>query len=119
LVCPLLVDALLDDPLLDSPLLDSPLLDSPLLDSPFAAWLPVSFMSLHPPVIASPEADHTPERRCPGGSHRGQAVRSRRPRLAGCDLAQSYFIGMPMAPADLPGWLETWIGRSFRLAGDA
>jgi EAL domain-containing protein (putative c-di-GMP-specific phosphodiesterase class I)/CheY-like chemotaxis protein len=39
-------------------------------------------------------------------------------REIGCDLAQGYFIGVPMAPSELLQWLETWIGRSFRLAAD-
>ena len=39
-------------------------------------------------------------------------------REIGCDLAQGYFIGMPMAAGELPRWLETWIARSFMLAAD-
>jgi EAL domain-containing protein (putative c-di-GMP-specific phosphodiesterase class I) len=33
-------------------------------------------------------------------------------REIGCDLAQGYFIGVPMAAAELPAWLESWTRRS-------
>jgi EAL domain-containing protein (putative c-di-GMP-specific phosphodiesterase class I)/ActR/RegA family two-component response regulator len=36
-------------------------------------------------------------------------------REIGCDLAQGYFIGAPMAPADFPGWLESWMRKSAAL----
>jgi EAL domain-containing protein (putative c-di-GMP-specific phosphodiesterase class I)/CheY-like chemotaxis protein len=36
-------------------------------------------------------------------------------REIGCDLAQGYFIGEPMAPADLSGWLERWSAKSAAL----
>lgn len=29
-------------------------------------------------------------------------------RSTKCDLAQGYFIGMPMPAADLPGWIQCW-----------
>ena len=32
-------------------------------------------------------------------------------RRSGCQLAQGYFIGKPMAAADLPGWMAEWQAR--------
>ncbi len=36
-------------------------------------------------------------------------------RASACELAQGWFIGAPMAPAELPGWLLTWEKRRRRL----
>lgn len=35
-------------------------------------------------------------------------------RSSKCDLAQGYFIGMPMPAADLPGWIQCWQVRMRR-----
>ena len=35
----------------------------------------------------------------------------------GCDIAQGYFIGMPMPPEDLVGWHEDWVGLHRSAAG--
>jgi EAL domain-containing protein (putative c-di-GMP-specific phosphodiesterase class I)/CheY-like chemotaxis protein len=32
-------------------------------------------------------------------------------RECGCDVAQGYFIGRPMTPAELPGWITEWENR--------
>jgi EAL domain-containing protein (putative c-di-GMP-specific phosphodiesterase class I)/CheY-like chemotaxis protein len=32
-------------------------------------------------------------------------------RRCGCDVAQGYFIGRPMTPAELPGWIAEWESR--------
>jgi EAL domain-containing protein (putative c-di-GMP-specific phosphodiesterase class I) len=32
-------------------------------------------------------------------------------RECGCDVAQGYFIGPPMTPADIPGWAAEWESR--------
>lgn len=32
-------------------------------------------------------------------------------RMAGCDLAQGYFIARPMLPDQLTGWIEAWAAR--------
>jgi EAL domain-containing protein (putative c-di-GMP-specific phosphodiesterase class I) len=32
-------------------------------------------------------------------------------RECGCDVAQGYFIGRPMTPAELPGWIAEWESR--------
>ena len=34
-----------------------------------------------------------------------------------CDLAQGYFIGRPMAPERIPGWLDSWRQRRAGLVG--
>jgi EAL domain-containing protein (putative c-di-GMP-specific phosphodiesterase class I)/CheY-like chemotaxis protein len=39
-------------------------------------------------------------------------------REIGCDLAQGWFIGRPMAPHDLPQWIEQWKSRCARLFAD-
>ena len=28
-----------------------------------------------------------------------------------CDVVQGYFIGRPMAPAEIPGWIAEWESR--------
>ncbi|MBC7994672.1 MAG: EAL domain-containing response regulator [Rhizobacter sp.] len=38
-------------------------------------------------------------------------------REIGCDLAQGWFIGLPMAPESVPEWIDQWGTRRSRLVG--